>query len=145
MPAHVITNILIRPKHPNWRTERVAPLKQLKLSAIIGILLLITGISLFGYSFSVIKEHEQTLNTTELTLDQLWNYEGSLNWWRNVYVTLILPLTAVFISIGGIILASQPLLTAMQHKKALKTFSENVKNASTENYNQQKIEQETLQ
>ena len=75
--------------------------KRLKLAALLGILLLISGIGLFGYSLSIIKQHEQTLSTTEMTLTELWNYESSINWWRNAYLTLFLPLTAVFITISG--------------------------------------------
>ncbi|MCW4014931.1 MAG: hypothetical protein NWF06_01030 [Candidatus Bathyarchaeota archaeon] len=101
-----------------------------RLVAIIGVILLITGISLLGYSISAIQEREQMLANTELSLEELWHYEGSLNWWKNAYDTLFLPLTAVFISLGGIIMVSQPIFIMVRRKNILKTFSENVRRAS---------------
>jgi len=111
-----------------------------RLTAILGVLLLILGVSLLGYSISAIQEREHMLTSTELTLEELWHYEGSLSWWRNAYVTLFLQLTAVFMALGGIVLFSQPLLTMLHRKSVLDNFSENVKRASDENYERPKLD-----
>ncbi len=90
-----------------------------RVSALLGILLLVIGVSLLGYSISAIQDHEQLSNIADLALEQLWNYDGSLRWWRNVYVTLFLPLTAAFLTLGGVVLVSQPFLTRLRHKRVV--------------------------
>jgi hypothetical protein len=89
-----------------------------RVSALLGILLLAGGVCLFGYSISAIQS-EQMSSGTDLNLEQMWNYDGSLGWWRNAYFTLFLPLTAVFVTLGGVVLVSQQLLTRLRHKSVL--------------------------
>ncbi|PVX24590.1 MAG: hypothetical protein CW691_07180 [Candidatus Bathyarchaeum sp.] len=101
-----------------------------RLGIVVGVLLFVIGVSLLGYSISAIQQRENTLTSSELTFEELWHYEGSLSWWRNAYVTVFLPLTAVFMALGGIVLFSQPLLSVLRRKRVLETFSENVKVAS---------------
>jgi hypothetical protein len=105
----------------------------------MGVVLLVLGVSLLGYSISAIQEREQMLNSADLTLEDMWHYEGSLQWWRNAYITVFLPLTAVFLALGGICLISQPLVTRIHRKSVLDNFSENVKRASAENYERPKL------
>ena len=104
------------------------------MTAIVGVLLLVIGVSLLGYSISTIQESEHLLTSTELSLEELWHYEDSFRWWRNAYVTLFLPLTAVFMALGEIVLFSQPILTMLRRKSVLDIFSENLEPASDENY-----------
>jgi hypothetical protein len=111
-----------------------------RVAAVMGVLFLVIGVSLLGYSISAIQEREQLLNCADLTPEEMWRYEGSLRWWRNAYVTLFLPLTAVFVALGVIGLVSQPLLTRLHHKSVLETFADNVKRASKENYERPKLE-----
>ena len=111
-----------------------------RLAAVTGVVLLVVGVSLLGYSISAIQEREHMLNSADLTLEEMWHYEGSLQWWRNAYITLFLPLTAVFLALGGICLISQPLVTRIHRKSVLDNFSENVKRASAENYERPKLD-----
>jgi len=111
-----------------------------RLAAIMGVLFLVIGVSLLGYSISAIQEREQLLNSADLTPEEMWHYEGSLRWWRNAYVTVFLPLTAVFVALGAVGLVSQPLLTRLHHKSVLETFADNVKRASKENYERPKLD-----
>lgn len=90
---------------------------QLQLIALFGLLMLVIGTGMFGYSLNLLTENEQTLNSTDLTLDQLWNFESSINWWKNVCVTLILPLTSVFILIAGVTLSAQAILQTLKNQK----------------------------
>ena len=90
-----------------------------RVSALLGILFLVIGVSLLGYSISAIQDHEQLSNSADLALEQMWKYDGSLRWWRNAYVTLFLPLTAAFLTLGGVVLVSQPLLTRLRHKSVV--------------------------
>ena len=99
---------------------------RLQLTILFGILLLLLGTSMFGYSLNLIEEQEQTQNPTEVTLNQLLNLETSINWWKNVCVTLILPLTSVFMLIGGITLSAQAILQVLKKQKKTKTNLENI-------------------
>jgi hypothetical protein len=111
-----------------------------RLAAVMGVLFLVVGVSLLGYSISAIQEREQLLNSADLTPEEMWHYEGSLSWWRNAYVTVFLPLTVVFVALGVVGLVSQPLLTRLHQKSVLETFVDNVKRASKENYEKAKLD-----
>jgi len=111
-----------------------------RVAAVIGIMFLVIGVSLLGYSLSAIQEREQLLNSADLTPDEMWQYEGSLSWWRNSYVTLFLPLTVVFMALGVVGLVSQPLWTRLHRRSVLETFVDNVKRASKENYERPKLD-----
>jgi len=105
----------------------VPQLKQSKLVTLFGILFLIIGSSMFSYSFYLIQENEQTLNSTKVTLDQLWNFESTTNWWKNVSIMLIFPLTSVFILIAGITMSSQAVLQGLKNSKNTKPNLEKTK------------------
>jgi hypothetical protein len=89
------------------------------LPGLLGILFFVVGVSLLGYSVSVIQDFEQLSNSADSTLEQMWHYDGSFSWWRNVYFTLFLPLTSVFVTLGGVILVAQSLMTRLRHKSVL--------------------------
>ena len=87
-----------------------------RVSTLLGILFLVVGVSLLGYSVSVIQDYGQLSSSADLTLEQMWHYDGSLSWWRNAYFTLFLPLTSVFVTLGGVVLVTQPLMSKLRHK-----------------------------
>jgi hypothetical protein len=111
-----------------------------RVAAVMGVMFIVIGVSLFGYSLYAIQERKQLLNSADLTSDEMWRYEGSLLWWRNAYVTVFLPLTAVFVALGVVGLVSQPLLTRLHKKTVLEKFADNVKRASKENYERPKLD-----
>jgi len=78
------------------------PTKRKRLTAIFGTgaILLITGISLWLYTNSVIQTHEQLLSNTNLTLEEKWRYEGSLQWWKTARITTYDPIAVTLITIG---------------------------------------------
>jgi len=118
MPLHAITIISNCTKTKTAGEKRyVQEPKRLQLTILFGILLSLVGTNIFGYSFILIEEQEQTVNPTEVTLNQLLNFENSKIWWKNVCVNLIFPLTSVFIFIGGITLFSQGVLQHVKNKK----------------------------
>lgn len=98
------------------------------------------GVSLLVYSMFAIQEREQMLNCAGLSVEEMWNIEGSLSLWRNVYATVFLPLTVVFVALGVVVMVSQPVLTMIHHKNTLETFATNVKRASDENYERPKLD-----
>jgi hypothetical protein len=68
--------------------------------ASAGIILLTIGISLWLYTDFVIRGHEQLLNNTELTQEERWKIEGSLQWWITAKETRYEPLTIILVTIG---------------------------------------------
>ena len=87
-----------------------------RMPALLGILFLVIGVSLLGYSVFTVQDYEQLQNNTEMTLEQMWHYDGSIIWWTNAYFTLFLPLISVFMTLSGLILVIQSLLERLRHK-----------------------------
>ncbi|MGD9130392.1 MAG: hypothetical protein PVH73_02305 [Candidatus Bathyarchaeota archaeon] len=90
-----------------------------RVSALLGVLFLVIGVSLLGHSISAIQDNERLSNSADWTFEQMWHYDGSISWWRSASVTLFLPLIAVFLTISGVILVSQQLLARLRHKSGL--------------------------
>jgi hypothetical protein len=118
--------------------------KQLQLIALFGLLMLVIGTGMFGYSLNLLTENEQTLNSTDLTLDQLWNFESSINWWKNVCVTLILPLTSVFILIAGVTLSAQAILQTLKNQKPIAPNLETIEIDFNKNQTKIKTKEEKI-
>ena len=89
---------------------------RVRVSVLLGIVFLVVGVSLLGYSVSAIQNNEQLSNSAYLSLEQMRYYDGSFSWWRNAYFTLFLPLTSVFVTLGGVVLVTQPLMSKLRHK-----------------------------
>lgn len=106
---------------------------QFKATIGTGVLLLIMGIGLWLYANSVIQGHEQLLNNPDLTPEETWRYEGSLQWWRIAYTTTFHPLAVILITIGLNALLCPILWAIIQKRRALKTFTDDLIRASTEN------------
>jgi hypothetical protein len=77
-------------------------MKRNKLTVIFltGAILLITGVTLLLYTNSVIQGHEQILNNPNLTQQERWDYEGSLEWWRMAKITTYDPIAVILITTG---------------------------------------------
>jgi hypothetical protein len=98
-----------------------------------GVLLLAAALTILVTSIIEIKSNEIMLATQTLSIEEMWAYEGALQWWQNTFTTIILPTTGI-LTISGIatLLTSQilkfaqnttqkkPILTIVQ-KKALST------------------------
>ena len=109
-------------------------INRFRLTVLTGILLLIAAFSIWLYTTSVIQGHTQILDSSNLKQEEIWSYEGSLQWWRSTYTTTILPLTAIMTAIGLLSLLSQPILTRIQRRHVLKTFTDELELASTEKF-----------
>jgi uncharacterized membrane protein len=105
-----------------------------KLTVLTAILLLIAGFSIWLYTTSVIQGYTQLLDSSKLTTEETWSYEGSLQWWRTTYTTTILPLTAIMITVGIVTLIAPTIWTRIQQRYVLKTFIEELELASTEKF-----------
>lgn len=71
-----------------------------KIVALIGIVFLIMGVGLWLYTESIVRGHEELLNDPNLTQEQRWACEGSLEWWRAAKRALYDPLAIVLVTIG---------------------------------------------
>ena len=116
------------------------PLKYLKsingfkLAAFTAILLLIAGFSTLLYTTSVIQGYAQLLDSSKLTVEEMWSYEGSLQWWSNTYATTIFPTTMAMITVGLVTLLGPTVWTRMQQRHAIRTFTHELELASTEKF-----------
>ena len=97
----------------------MTPRNAFRISALLGVLFLVVGVSLFVHSISVLQDNGQLANSADWTLEQMWHYDGSISWWNSASVTLFLPLTAVFLTMSGVILVSQQLLAVLRHKSVI--------------------------
>jgi len=60
-----------------------------------------------------------------LTIEEIWAYEGSLKWWKNVYVTTIIPLIGILTTSGIVVIVTPSLLQLKQN-----VFFKRVRNKS---------------
>jgi hypothetical protein len=122
------------------RLENLVNRNHFRAATILGMLLIVTAVGIFAYSNFAIQEREQMLNSADLTVENTWQIEGALQWWRSTYATVFLPLTFILAAFGTIGLVSQPLLTKMQRKSALETFADSIQRASREHYERPKLD-----
>jgi len=92
------------------------------------------GFCIWLFATSVIQGHIQLLNESNLTQEEIWTHEGSLQWWRYTQTTSITPLVTIMITIGFISLVGQIVWTKASQRQVLKAFSENLKLASAEKF-----------
>jgi uncharacterized membrane protein len=114
--------------------KNLKKINRFRLTVLTAILLLIAGFSIWLYTTSVIQGYTQLLDSSKLTTEETWSYEGSLQWWRSTYTTTILPLTAIMITVGFITLLAPTLWTRIQQRYVLKTFTDELELASTEKF-----------
>jgi len=91
-------------------------MKRNKLTVIFltGAILLIIGVALWLYTNSVIQGHEQLLNNPNITQQEKWNYEGSLERWKMAKITLYDPIAVILITAGLVALLYVTLWTIIQ-------------------------------
>jgi hypothetical protein len=117
-----------------YALKNLKKINRFRLTALMAILLLIAGFSLWLYSTSVIQGYTQLLGSSKLTTEEVWSYEGALHWWRKTQTTTIFPLTTIMITVGVIALVGPMLWTRLQQRYALKTFTNELELASTEKF-----------
>ena len=109
----------------NWMKKH----KQLNLSIRIGLLLIIAALSIWLFSIITLRGNEVMLTTQNLSAEEVWRYEGAVQWWKNVYMTAIIPATAVLTLSGIASILSQQLFSHFAPKNTLNKFEENLKQA----------------
>jgi uncharacterized protein YjeT (DUF2065 family) len=83
--------------------------QQLNITKLLGLLLVAIGIVIWIISIIELASNEVML-AQNLSMDDVWRYEGALQWWENMYATAIIPATAVLI-ISGILIMLSPRLS----------------------------------
>ena len=58
---------------------------------------------------------------------EVWRYEGALQWWKNIYVTAIIPKTVVLIVLGTTTMLIQQLLSHFTQKDIFNELEKNMK------------------
>jgi len=117
-----------------YAPKNLKKINQFRLTVLTAILLLIAGFSIWLYTTSVIQGYTQILDSSKLTTEETWSYEGALQWWRTTYTTTIFPLTAIMITVGLITLLGPTIWTRIQQRNVLKTFTDELELASTEKF-----------
>jgi len=72
----------------------------LTLIFLLGAILLLTGVFLWLYTNSIIQANQQTLQNPNLTQQERWAYEGSLQWWTINKITTYDPIAVILITTG---------------------------------------------
>ena len=103
--------------------------KKSKLTVWIGLLLLISALSIWLYSIIELISNEIMLTTQNLSIEEVWRYEGALQWWKNVYVTAIIPATAALTLSGTTTILSQKLFSRFAQKDPFNKLEKNIKQA----------------
>lgn len=72
----------------------------------IGAILILIGIGLSVYVDSVIKSLEEKLYSPflDLTQQEIWDLEGSYEWWRMARITTYDPISIMLIAVGLVVL-----------------------------------------
>jgi hypothetical protein len=71
----------------------------------IGAILILTGIGLSVYVDSVIKSlEEKRFFSDDLTQQEIWDLEGSYEWWRMARITAYDPASVMLIAVGLVVL-----------------------------------------
>ena len=79
--------------------SRMKKHKKSNLTVWVGLLLIIAALTIWLFSFIELKSNEIML-TTQLSIEEVWLYEGALQWWENAYVTVVLPTIGILTIFG---------------------------------------------
>ncbi len=72
---------------------------------VVGIIFLVTGVSVGSLTWHSILTREQTLYDPNLSAEERWQAEGSIRWWRDLSSRLSYPLSAVLLLGGSVTIA----------------------------------------
>jgi len=92
----------------------------------IGILLLIVGSSIWLYSNWEIMVNEKILASSSLTIQEVWRYEGALQYWKTAYSIIITPTTVIFVTTGLITMISPKLARSLNKRSVISEFEKNL-------------------
>ena len=108
-----------------------------KVLRYFGIILIAISITIWTLTIIELKGLEIMLSNSqnyELTIEEIWSYEGALNWWKETYNSIIYP-SSLILTITGIIAIFSPKIYSITQDVLPKTNFPNIQNNrySTEN------------
>jgi hypothetical protein len=95
--------------------------KNFNLSVWIGLALMLAALTVWLLSIIELTSNEIML-TQNLSIEEVWRYEGALNWWKATYNTAIIPTTAILALSGMLSITGQSLFSRLIQKNSLKNF-----------------------
>ena len=102
--------------------------KNINLSVWIGLALIVAALSIWLLSIIELTSNEIML-TENLPIEEVWRYEGALNWWKATYNTAIIPTTVILVISGMLSITSQHLISIVTQKDSLKNFEVTLQHA----------------
>ena len=93
-----------------------------KLFRYFGLVLIVISIIIWALSIIEMKGIEIMLSnsqTYDLTIEEIWSYEGAKLWWKEAYTSIILPVT-IILSISGFSAILSPKIFSVTQKILLK-------------------------
>ena len=103
---------------------------KLNLTTLIGLILIISALSILIYSILELKTNETILVTQNIPIEETWRAQGALQWWQNFYTTTLIPATTILTLSGIAAILSPKLLFHSKQKTALNKFENELKEAS---------------
>jgi hypothetical protein len=110
-----------------------------------GLLLIAAALIIWLCSIIEIKSNEIMLTTQNLSMEEIWGYEGALQWWENAYLTAVIP-TAGILTISGLgLLSSSHIIRFVQNGSLRKQRPISVKNEALSSKERLSNNQERIQ
>ena len=102
---------------------------KLNFTLLIGLALIFSAISICVFSVIELKSNELILTNQNSKIEELWQAEGALQWWKNFYATTIVPATAI-LTLTGIATVPRPkLVNRPKQKHVLNNFEKELQKA----------------
>jgi hypothetical protein len=109
--------------------NRLINIKKMNFTVLLGLALIILGLSIWIFSVIEIKSNELILTTQNVRIEEIWQAEGALQWWNNFYATTIIPATTILTLAGIATILSPKLLNSPKQKHALNNFEKEIQKA----------------
>ena len=103
--------------------------KKLNLTVLIGLTLIILGLSIWVFSVIELKSNELIMANQNVRIEEFWQAEGALQWWNNFYATIIIPATTILTLSGIATILSPKLINIPKQKHALNNFEKEIQKA----------------
>ena len=100
-----------------------------KITLLIGLTLIISALSIWGYSIIELNTNQSILMNQNSTMEQIWKAEGALQWWTNFYPTTAISVTAVLTLSGIAIILSPKLIGLKKQETVLNQFEKSIQDA----------------
>jgi len=101
----------------------------LNFTNIIGLLLIVSALSIWTYSIIELKGNELVIANQNTPIEQVWRAQGALQWWENFYSTTVIPATTILILSGIATMLSPQLHTSFNQQSGFNQFKEKLEEA----------------